>query len=261
MTDQLSLYAARDSGLHALHPLTKLSLAGFALALGLSLPGLWGNYLLVGLLVIPLAWWGKLLGRLARLVWPVVLPFAVSVFVIQGIFWQGGPTVASLGPVSIQLEGLAFAAASTGRILTVVSAFLLLSLSTRPDDLMIALTQRGFPPSISYIVLSTIQLIPRFRARSQTILDAQQSRGLQVSGRFYQRARALVPLVVPLVLGSIVEVEQRAIALEARGFNRTGPKSSYRQLADSRSQAIARGGLVAAMLLVPLGRVGLLLWP
>lgn len=260
MTDQVSLYAARDSGLHDLHPLTKLSLAGFALAVGLSLPGLWGNYLFVGLLVVPVAWWGKLLGRLIRLVWPVVLPFALSVFIIQGIFWQGGPTIASFGPISIHREGLAFAAASTGRILTVVSAFLLLTLSTRPDDLMIALSQRGFPPTISYIVLATLQIIPRFRARSQTILDAQQSRGLQVTGGFFQRSRALIPLVVPLVLGSIVEVEQRAIALEARGFNRVGPKTSYRQLVDSRPQAVARAGLVAAMLLIPVGRLGLLLW-
>jgi energy-coupling factor transport system permease protein len=238
-----------------LHPLTKLALTGFTLVLGLSLPGLWSNFLLVGLFLVPLALWGRLLGRLARLVWPVVVPFALSVFIIQGLFWQGGPSIASIGPAAIKQQGLAFAVASTGRILAVVAAFLLLTLSTRPDHLMIALTQRGFPPTISYIFLATIQIIPRFQARSQTILDAQQSRGLHITGRLTQRAGALIPLVIPLVLGSIVEVEQRAIALEARGFNRHGPKTSYRQLTDSRAQAVARAGLVVAIILVPLARV------
>lgn len=261
MDSTLSLYTPRDSGLHRLHPLTKLALAGFSLVVGLALPGVYWSYLLIGLYVLPLAMWGRVLTRLLSTSWRIILPFALSVFAIQGLFWQGGTPLLELGPLSVKAEGLHFALASTGRILSVVFSFLLLSFSTRPDKLMIALAQRGLPPTITYIVLSTIQIVPQFQARAQTILDAQQSRGLQLSGRLLNRARALVPLVVPLVLGSIVEVEQRAVALEARAFSRPGPKTSYLTLEDSRRQAWLRVALILLMIASPLGRLALLLQP
>lgn len=258
MDETLSLYAPRDSGLHRLHPLTKLSLAGFSLLVGLALPGIWGTYALIALYLLPLLLWGQVAGRLLGATWRIVLPFAISVFVIQSLFWQGGPVVLALGPLSVKADGLAFAVASTGRILTVVMSFLLLTFTTRPDELMIALSQQGLPPTITYIVLATIQIIPRFQARAQTILDAQQSRGLEIGGRLLERGRALVPLVIPLVLSSIVEVEQRAIALEARAFGRSGPKTSLLELADSRRQSAARAVLIVFGIAAPIGRLLLL---
>jgi energy-coupling factor transport system permease protein len=149
-----------------------------------------------------------------------------------------------------------FAAVSSGRIICVVTSFLLMAFTTRPDDLMIALSQRGFPPSLNYVVLATIQIVPRFRARAQTILDAQQSRGLALAGNPLQRARALVPLVVPLVLSSIVDVEQRAIALEARAFNRPVKKTSFRSLTDTGFQRSLRVILLVGIIGAPLLRLG-----
>ncbi|MFQ5856448.1 MAG: energy-coupling factor transporter transmembrane component T, partial [Anaerolineae bacterium] len=144
---------------------------------------------------------------------------------------------------------------STGRILLIVSSFLLLTLSTRPDALMIALTQRGIPTSIAYIILATIQIVPRFQAKAATILDAQRSRGLETEGSLLLRARALLPLVQPLVLGSIVDIEERAIALEARAFGRRGPKTSLLVLTDSPAQAAVRWVLLVATIVVLVARV------
>jgi energy-coupling factor transport system permease protein len=255
---ELTLYTSRDSRLHALNPLTKLSLAGLSLLIGLSLPGIWGAYALVAFYVLPLAIWGQVAGRLYSATWRIVLPFALSVFAIQSVFWQGGTPVLHIGPVSVKLEGLQFAAASTGRILVVVTSFLLLAFVTRPDGLMIALTQRGLPPSLTYIVLSTIQIIPRFQARAQTILEAQQSRGLSLQGNLLQRGRNLLPLVVPLVLGSIVDVEQRAIALEARAFKRLGKKTSFLVLHDSPAQGYLRGFIIALIVITYLAHLATL---
>ena len=251
----MSLYLPRNSSFHRLHPLTKLVLAGVSMLVGLALPGVAGAYALVVCYVLPLALWGRVARRLLRTSLPIVLPFAFSVFVIQSIFWQGGTIVYSLGPVSVKLEGLVFAAASTGRILVVVCSFLLLAFTVRPDRLMIALSQRGLPPSLTYIVLSTIQIVPRFQARAQTILEAQQSRGLSLEGNLLQRAGGLLPLVAPLILGSIVDVEQRAIALEARAFKRDAPKSSFLVLADSHGQAWLRLALIGLILLTLLARL------
>ena len=253
--DNLSLYAPRDSGLDRLNPLTKLTLAGFALVVGLSLPTSFGPYAMVLCFILPLALWGKVLIRLLRASWPIILPFALSVFLIQGLFWQGGAILAELGPLSLKLEGVRFAFASTGRIICVVTSFLLLAFTTRPDDLMIALSDKGLPPALTYVVLATIQIVPQFRTRAQTILDAQQSRGLAIAGSPVQRARALVPLVVPLVLSSIVDVEQRAIALEARAFNRPVAKTSFRSLDDSWRQRWVRRILVLLIVLAPISRL------
>ncbi len=259
MTAGFSLFVPRESGLHRLHPLTKLAVTGFCLAAGLAASTVLGTFVVFLLILVPLALWGKLLPQLVRRAVSVALPFAISVFLIQGLFWQGGEPVLQLGPLSFKREGILFAAVSTGRILDVVGSFLLLSLSTRPDELMIALSQRGLPGSLTYIMLSTIQIVPRFQARAQTILDAQRSRGLETEGSLLQRSRTLLPLIGPLILGSFIDIEERAIALEARAFSRPGVKTSLLVLADSRPQAVLRLGLVAGSLAVVLLRLRLLL--
>lgn len=252
-----TLYVERESGLHRLNPLTVLALVGFSLVAGLALPGALTPYLVFALVVAPLAAWGRVLRPLLRASFKIVLPFAISVFLIQGLFWTNGTPIVSLGPLSLKREGLVFAVQSTGRILAVVGSFLLLSLAVRPDRLMIALQQRGVPHALTYIILTTIQIIPHFQAKANTILDAQRSRGLETEGNLRQRVRALAPLTVPLVLGSIVDIEERAIALEARAFSRPGPKSSLLILRDSRSQRIGRWVLVAGMVVTVVAGIAL----
>ncbi len=248
-----SLYVDRNSGLNRLNPITTLALLGFCLVAGLALPGVWAPYAVFLLALMPLSAWGRVLRPFLNAAFKLALPFALSVFLIQGLFWTGGAPIAHLGPLSLKREGLIFAAQSTGRILAVLGSFLLLSLTTRADALMIALSQRGVPKSLTYIVLATIQIAPRFQAKANTILDAQRARGLETEGGIGRRVRALTPLTIPLVLGSIVDIEERAIALEARAFSRVGPKTSLLVLHDSRRQQIGRwllvGGMIAAIAL------------
>jgi len=240
MTIPFSLYAGRESGLHSVHPLTKLAIAGFVLAAALLIPWQLGTYALFGFLVLPLAAWGKVTGLLLRAVLRLIIPFALSLFLIQGLFWTGGTPVVSLGPLSLKAEGLAFALAMSGRILIIFSSFLWLAMTTRPDALMLALVQKGLPDRIGYIVLTTMQIVPRFQAKAATILNAQRSRGLETEGSILRRVRGVLPLVVPLILGSIVDIEERAIALEARAFSRQGEKTSLIDLPDSSIQSAFR---------------------
>lgn len=255
MPEPASLYIKKPSGLHHLHPLTKLVIAAFTLTASLAVPGMLTGYAIFLVILLPLAVWGQISRELSKWIWRLVLPFAISVFLVQGLFWTGGTPVLEIGPVSFKQEGLEFAVTSTGRILSVVGGLLLLALATRPDALMISLTQRGAPASLSYIVLTTIQLVPRFQAKAATILDAQRSRGLQTEGSYVIRAKALLPLIGPLVIGSLVEVEQRAIALEARAFKRKGPKSSLLELKDSYAQKVLRLALLATLPFMVIGRI------
>jgi len=72
------------------------------------------------------------------------------------------------------------------------------------------------------------------------ILDAQQSRGLELDVSFFRRLPLLVPMVSPLILGSIVEVEERAMALETRAFNHAGERTQLEPLHDSPGQRVFR---------------------
>jgi len=240
MNSPFSLYVARESGLHHLHPLTKLTLTFGLLIAALALPWIWATYILTALVIVPLSVWGHIARPLLRAIWTTVMPFAISVFLIQGLLWGSGTELFRLGPVSLKQEGFVFATASTGRILMIFGAFLLFAMATRPDTLMIALKQIGFPGGLAYIIVTTIQIVPRFQAKANTILDAQRSRGLETEGNILVRARALLPLVMPLVLGSLVDVEERAIAVEARAFNSKRRETSLVEITDSQTQQIAR---------------------
>ena len=98
------------------------------------------------------------------------------------------------------------------------------------------LTRRGLPGQFAYVIISTLQILPQMQAKAQTIIAAQRSRGLGYAKQFLRREGSLVPLVGPLVFGSLVEVEERAIAIEARGFTSTHVKTSLYDIPDTTSR-------------------------
>lgn len=240
MNESFGLYVARQTKIHRLHPLTKLIYVFVCLVIGWFLPGVWPSYFVLLIGIIPAALFAKVLPNVITNTIKTAAPFAVSLLVVQGLFWPDGTIIQQLGPFSLKEEGVFFAIRSTGRIILAVSGFLLLNYATRSDELILALSQKGLPNSISYITLSTLQIIPRFQRKANTILDAQRSRGLEVEGNFVARARALFPLVVPLLLSSIVDIDERAIALEVRAFGRKGPRTSLLTLRDTPWQRVAR---------------------
>jgi energy-coupling factor transport system permease protein len=243
-----TLYLHRPSGLHALHPITKLALTGFFLVSAATLPNLWWvlGFYLFGLL--PLAAWGRVLKPFLKSNALLIWPFALSLFLIQGFFTPGENILLTVGPFEYKLEGVWLAARFTARILVWLGAATLLMITTRPDNLMLALIERGLPRQIGYIILTSLQIIPRFQNKAEVILDAQRSRGLETEGSFFHRLRILVPLIAPLILSSILELDERAIALEARAFSRQGPRTSLTILKDTTVQVTVRWGLMVLIL-------------
>jgi energy-coupling factor transporter transmembrane protein EcfT len=113
------------------------------------------------------------------------------------------------------------------------------------------------PGTFAYVITTTLQIIPQMRKKANTIIDAQRSRGLDTEGGVVKRVKALLPLVGPLVFGSLVDVEERAIAIEARAFTSTLPKTSLRQIPDTGLDKAARWIFLILMLLA----IGSQLWP
>jgi energy-coupling factor transporter transmembrane protein EcfT len=128
-------------------------------------------------------------------------------------------------------------------------------MSTRPDRLMLALREKGLPNAIAYIVLTALQIFPRFQDRANVILDAQQARGLELQVPIFRRLPLLVPMISPLLLSSIVDVEERAMALESRAFNFPGKKSQLLLLQDSAAQKVLRFSLLVAILALIITRI------
>ncbi|HLO15158.1 MAG TPA: energy-coupling factor transporter transmembrane component T [Anaerolineales bacterium] len=250
-----SMYVARESGLHKLHPLTKGSLTLLLLVAGLTLPGNWTGYFLVLFVILPLAYWGQIFSNFIKVVLGISLPFVLSVVIIQSLFWGKGTPLFEFWVIAPKQEGALFALISVGRIILVMSDFILFAMSTRPDTLMISLKQVGVPSSLAYIIVTTLQIIPRFQSKALTILDAQRSRGLETEGNLFVRARALIPIVLPLVLGSLVDVEERAIAIEARGFNSSKKETSLIEIPDTNTQIILRRAFVILMILSIVARI------
>ncbi len=242
-----SFYLPRASGLHALHPLTKLVLVLAVVLVGfLARTPLVPVALFLGV-VLPLAVWGRLAGALLRVTLTIILPFILSIVLIQGFLYPGATQIVfALGPLALKQEGIVFAFGTAARILLLAGAGLLLLFSTQPADLALALEQRGMPGALAYIVVTAIQLIPQMQAKASAIVDAQRSRGLETEGNLFARTRALVPLLAPLVLGALADVDERAMALEARAFAAPRQKTSFKELRDTRSQALARWALTLA---------------
>lgn len=250
MQDKLSFYIHRDSPLHRLNPLTKLTLTFSLILIGFLGPGYWTATLIFVVILLPLSFWGNIGQEFIRTTFRLILPLTVFLFAMQSLFYPGGETILfSFWIFSVKLEGVQFAYLTASRIMNMVGSFLLLLLSTHPSTLMTALTQRGVSPSLTYIIVSTLQILPQMRNKASTIIDAQRSRGLETQGSLRRRFNALLPLVGPLVFGSLVDVEERAIALEARAFKAKRTKTSLLQIPDSSSQNALRLGLIVVTLL------------
>jgi energy-coupling factor transport system permease protein len=247
--ERLSFYVRRESLLHALNPLTKLLLTFTLLVMAFFSPWYWTALVLVLFVILPLSILGKVMGPYLSLAGRLILPAVSFIFVMQSLFLPGGEQVLlQFWIFEVTAESLSAAFLATTRISAMVSSFVLFLLTTHPSQLMSDLTRRKLPPTFSYVIISTLQIIPQMQAKAQTIMDAQRSRGLDTESSFMRRVRALVPLVGPLVFGSLVEVEERAIAIEARGFTAPHVKTALHEIPDTRLDRRLRWGLLTLIL-------------
>jgi energy-coupling factor transport system permease protein len=237
-----------DSWLHRRNPVTKLLALGWVLVAAFLRPPAILAALVVAVAVA--AWSVGLLGALVRsLRIPAVL-FA-SILLVNAFFFPGAQDVLlRLGPIALSREGLAFGLVSAGRLLVAFMASILFLFTTLADDLLESLVARGASHRLSFVVLSAVQMVPRLQARASAILDAQQARGLTVTGSFRHRLAALVPLVGPILLGSLIDVRERTFALEARAFGAAPRRTAYRLVPDPPLDRVLRPLIVVALVAV-----------
>jgi energy-coupling factor transport system permease protein len=244
------------SHFHRLNPLTKATLATVTAVGAVVLGGLVGPALLVAVAVVLPALVAGVLPRLLKLAVLLALPIALSAFLVNLFFFPDGQQVLlRLGPIVATAEGLGFALEIMARILAISGAVTLFYLTTTPSELVVDFERRGVSPRIAFVANASVQAVPAMVERAAQITDAQRARGLDTEGSAWRRIRGIVPIVGPVILGSIAEVEERTMALEARGFTRPGRRTLLWAPRDASWERAVRWLLVGALVGVVLMRV------
>ncbi|MDQ2690227.1 MAG: energy-coupling factor transporter transmembrane protein EcfT [Chloroflexota bacterium] len=241
---------------HRLNPLTKATIATVTAIAAVVLGGLVGPIALVAVAVLGPAIVARVLGRLLRTALLLALPVALSAFVVNLFFFPGAETVLlRIGPITATAEGLAFALEILVRILAISGAITLFYLTTPPAHLVVDLERRGISPRVAFVANASVQTVPAMVERATQITAAQRARGLDTEGSPWRRIRGIVPIVGPVILGSIAEVEERTMALEARGFTRPGRRTLLWAPADTGAERVLRWATVLALVGLVVARV------
>jgi len=221
-----------------------------------------GPALIIGFAVLLPAVVGGVALRLLRTSLLLSLPIAISALLVNLFFYPEGVTVLiRIGPITATAEGLGFALELLARIGAISGAITLFYLTTPPGELVLDLERRGVSPRIAFVALASVQTVPATVERAMTITAAQRARGLDTEGSVWRRVRGVLPLAGPVLLGSIGEVEERSMALEARGFTRPGRRTLLWWPSDSERERLARWLLALAVpLLIGARAAGWLEW-
>ena len=237
------------------HPLTGLSTAIGVTMLAFLVPTPWGPLLLYAVCIVLVA--GAGVGRAIRQGVIVCLPLWVFLFILHGLL--GGGSTMSLGPLELSSRGAMAALVQGGRFGAIITASLGFYHAFDPSRFLNAVAARGWPMHFSFLFVATLHALPAFLDRAGASIEAQRTRGLRYRGGVLARARAVVPLVLPLILGALAEVDERAHALEMRAVAVGGKRTPLDPPADTLADRAIRWILVLVVLLALVGRFTL--WP
>ena len=201
-----------------LYPLTKLYLALALIISAFIIPSHIYDYSMIIICGIIVSFENKLKMYSKRIFLSLFWLFT-AIFIIQSLFIPAGEVWLKFGFISVYKEGLMKAIGLTSKLTAIVSALTMLTLITPVKDFTLALEKKGLNPKAAFILMLTLQTIPEMKKQADVIMDSQKARGIETEGNVFVRAKALIPIFIPLVLSSIANTEERAITLEARGFS------------------------------------------
>ncbi len=151
----------------------------------------------------------------------IIFTFCLNIFMIDGrIIWQ-------LGFLKITVEGLLTAVFMGIRLVLLIIGSSLLTLTTKPisltdgiERLLGPLSKIGVPThEIAMMMSIALRFIPTLLEETDKIMKAQQARGADFeSGNILERAKSLIPILVPLFVSAFRIAQDLAMAMEARCY-------------------------------------------
>ena len=240
--------------LEGLYPLTKLYFAISLIISAFLIPNDFYGYVLVIVCGILASFYGKGSAYFKRVFISLFL-LTLVIFAAQSTLFASNEIVARIGIFTIYKAGLLKAVKITSKLWAIVASVTLLTLITSIKDFTVALEKKGINPKFAFILLLTFQIIPEMGKQASVILDSQRSRGVETEGNIFVRTRALLPVFVPLVLSSILNTEERAITLEARGFSIGEKRTILHDIEETKNDKIMKIMLAIFIVLCIVWRV------
>lgn len=164
---------------------------------------------------------------------------------VLNLFYGSGEVLVRIGNIKITDQGLTNAIFMAMRIILLVIQGLMLTYTTTPTSLTDAIESLMKPLRLfkvdthSFAMTMTIALrfIPTLSEEVEKIMAAQKSRGADIdSGGIIKRAKAVVPIIIPLFVSSFRRANDLADAMECRcyrgGDGRTKMKVAHLEVRD-----------------------------
>jgi len=246
-------YVEGDSFIHRLDPRAKILLALVYIVAVFLARSVTAFALLLAVAAVGVALTGispKMILRSMRSIVFIILFTAVI-----NIFWMTGENLLfRFGIVSVYLEGVINAVLIVLRImLLITSTSVFLTYTTTPLALTDALEGLLSPlkkikvPVHEFAMMMTIALrfIPTLIDETQKIINAQTARGADFSsGNLFRRAKALIPILIPLFVSAFRRADELATAMECRCYTGGEGRTRMNVLVSKPKDWLAVGALV-----------------
>jgi energy-coupling factor transporter transmembrane protein EcfT len=160
----------------------------------------------------------------------VLKPWLIGTFVVV-VF---GALSFFMWPLMLKVRGFSgpdvwvYGAGMGLRVTNILLMGFLVLLTTRTEEILAGLGAMGLPFPAIFALGLTFRLVPALLATANHVVEAQRLRGLRYDeGSLLTRARRYVPLLVPILAGSLRSATRMSWALEAKGFGSGRPRTPY----------------------------------
>ena len=187
----------------------------------------------------------------------IAFTFILNLFMVDGrVLWQWKF-------LTITYEGVSRAFFMAVRLILLIIGSSIMTLTTKPVELTDGLEKLLKPfskiglPSHEIALMMTIALrfIPTLMEETDKIIKAQQARGADFeSGNLLQRAKSLIPILVPLFVSSFRIAQDLALAMEARCYRGGGGRTRMNEIRFRRGDAFAAVLMVLFLAVIILSR-------
>ena len=195
----------------------------------------------------------------------------VMILIFTGVlnlfFTQEGPVIVDFWIITITLGGLTRALMMMARILMLITCTFLLTYTTSPISLTDGLESLMNPLKVikvpvhelSMMMCIALRFIPTLIEETDKIMCAQKARGADFeSGSLMDKAKALVPILVPLFISAFRRADELATAMECRCYQGGEGRTKMKLLRYHREDFVSFGiGILLIAAVVVLGSFGL----
>lgn len=168
-----------------------------------------------------------------------ILPILLITAILDLLFIRDGTVYWSLGFLQITQEGVKIGVQMIIRISFLIVGTSMLTYTTSPialtdaiERLLSPLKKLKFPVhAFSMMMTIALRFIPTLIEETDKIIAAQKARGADMeSGNLIQRAKALIPILVPLFVSAFRRAEELATAMECRCYRGDIGRTKMKQL-------------------------------